>query len=247
MGGWWCVWWGGCGARVCYLAGRLQQVLANAAARAMGPGSGEDDALSLATEALAPKPPGETACTTCVYQWRYDDGSLWNGYPDNSKLARLARSMLSVGFKQDEPINARDLDLTAPDAHRPNIATARLRFGDGSARGLALKWAWSLFLKYALDPEMPWSNRMSPRHPSELRAVAVPPRHSMRPSSGPQVRQRAVAVPPRHSMRRTPGTRTQAPSHRVVNFLAKFGGKSVRKITFTSESSPMRQQATQAV
>ena len=170
-------------------------MLANAAARAMGPGFGEDDALRLATEALAPKPPEESTCTTCVYQWRYDDGSLWNGYPDNSKLARLARSMLSVGFKQDEPINARDLDLTAPDAHRPNIVTARLRFGDGSARGLALKWAWSLFLKYALDPEVPWSNRIADIFLSMLRVspcqISGPP-----PVPPPPPAARLPAIPP---------------------------------------------------
>ena len=39
---------------------------------------------------------------TAILQWRFDDESLWRGLSDNTKLARLARSMVSSGFLEDE-------------------------------------------------------------------------------------------------------------------------------------------------
>ena len=39
---------------------------------------------------------------TAILQWRFDDDSLWRGLSDNTKLARLARSMVSSGFLEDE-------------------------------------------------------------------------------------------------------------------------------------------------
>ena len=69
--------------------------------------------------------------------WSYADESLWRGMSDNKKIIRLARSMITSGYRQDEPINCRTSDLTALDG----VLAGKLLFGDGQARGLAARLA----------------------------------------------------------------------------------------------------------
>ena len=65
----------------------------------------------------------------CILSWSFTDESLWRGLTDNKKIIRLARSMLTTGFRQDEPINSRTFDLTAADG----VLAAKIFFGDGQA------------------------------------------------------------------------------------------------------------------
>ena len=74
--------------------------------------------------------------------WSYTDESLWRGLSDNKKIIRLARSMITSGYRQDEPINCRTSDLTALDG----VLAGKLLFGDGQARGLAARLAFHLLL-----------------------------------------------------------------------------------------------------
>ncbi len=122
------------------------------------------EADARAAEILKPGPSVvEGTRATCVLQWRWDNDSLWRGLSDNKKIARLARSMVSSGFHDDEPIRARSFDLSGPPA-APVLN--RLLFGDGQARGLAAKLAWSLVLKRAradptgIAPGMPCLRRV---------------------------------------------------------------------------------------
>lgn len=60
----------------------------------------EGQAYAQAQEILRPKRGVMSgAATTCILQWRFDSESLWRGISDNTKLARLARSMLRGGFE----------------------------------------------------------------------------------------------------------------------------------------------------
>ena len=74
--------------------------------------------------------------------WSYADESLWRGLSDNKKIIRLARSMITSGYRQDEPINCRTSDLTALDG----VLAGKLLFGDGQARGLAARLAFHFLL-----------------------------------------------------------------------------------------------------
>ena len=80
--------------------------------------------------------------TTCILSWSFDDESLWRGLSDNKKIIRLARSMVTSGYREDEPINSRTLDLTVADG----VLARKLLFGDGQARGLAARLAFQLVL-----------------------------------------------------------------------------------------------------
>ena len=72
---------------------------------------------------------------TNVCHWRIDDQSLWRGQSDTSKVCGLAKSFLCTGFHRDSTICARDHSISG---------LACLRFGDGQARGLALRLAWAV-------------------------------------------------------------------------------------------------------
>ena len=50
--------------------------------------------------------------------------------------------MVTTGYCQDEPINSRTFDLSAPDG----ILAGKLLFGDGQARGLAVRLACQLLV-----------------------------------------------------------------------------------------------------
>ena len=83
--------------------------------------------------------------TTNVYCWRYDDASLWRGQPDTTKVCGLAKSFICVGFKKDSPLCSRD---------RTFDGFSCLRFGDGQARGVALRLAWSILERNILSGEI---------------------------------------------------------------------------------------------
>jgi hypothetical protein len=50
--------------------------------------------------------------------------------------------MVTAGYRQDEPINSRTFDLSAPDV----IPAGKLLFGDGQARGLAVRLAFQFLV-----------------------------------------------------------------------------------------------------
>jgi hypothetical protein len=91
-----------------------------------------------AQQVLAAGPPDFTGTRpVCILSWSFEDESLWRGLSDNKNI-RLARSMVTTGYRQDEPINSRTFDLSAPDG----ILAGKLLFGDGQARGLAVRLAF---------------------------------------------------------------------------------------------------------
>jgi hypothetical protein len=59
-----------------------------------------------------------------------------------TKIIRLARSMVTTGYCQNEPISSRTYDLSAPDG----ILAGKLLFGDGQARGLAVRLAFQFLV-----------------------------------------------------------------------------------------------------
>ena len=92
-----------------------------------------------AQQILEAGPPYFTgARNVCILSWSFEDESLWRGLSDNKKVIGLARSMVTTGYRQDEPIKSRTFDLTAPDG----ILAGKLLFGDGQARGLAVRLAF---------------------------------------------------------------------------------------------------------
>ena len=102
-----------------------------------------DIASERARVILQPGDPNfEGTRTTCPLSWSYADESLWRGLSDNKKIIRLARSMITSGYRQDEPINCRTSDLTALDG----VLAGKLLFGDGQARGLAARLAFHFLL-----------------------------------------------------------------------------------------------------
>ena len=96
-----------------------------------------DIATERAREILQPGDPRfEGSRTTCPLSWSYTHESLWRGMSDNQKLIRLARSMITRGYRLDEPINCRTSDLSALDG----VLAGKLLFGDGQARGQPHAW-----------------------------------------------------------------------------------------------------------
>jgi hypothetical protein len=102
-----------------------------------------DEAHVQAQQILEAGPPDFTgARNVCILSWSVEDESLWRGLSDNNKVIRLARSMVTTGYRQDEPINSRTFDLTAPDG----ILAGKLLFGDGQARGVAVRLAFNFLV-----------------------------------------------------------------------------------------------------
>ena len=102
-----------------------------------------EEAQAKAAELLQPGPASfKGSKQICILSWSFEEHSLWRGLSDNTKLIKLARSMVSAGFREDEPVNARTLDLTAEDG----VLAGKLLFGDGQARGLAARLAFQLIL-----------------------------------------------------------------------------------------------------
>ena len=107
----------------------------------------EDEATHWATSLLAPKDAQmQGVHPTSVVQWRYDSASMWRGPPDNIRVLRLIRSILSSRFRVDSVIASRTLDMSGE-----GIVMFRLAFGDGAARGVAACVAWSLILHRVKD------------------------------------------------------------------------------------------------
>ena len=103
----------------------------------------EDEAFGRAQVILEPGDADFTGSRdTCILSWSFEDQSLWRGLSDNKKLVRLARNMVTAGFKRDEPILSRSFDLRSDDG----VLAAKLLFGDGQARGLAARLAWQFLL-----------------------------------------------------------------------------------------------------
>ena len=98
-----------------------------------------DEAHVRAQKILEAAPPDFTGTQpVCILSWSFEDESLWRGLSDNKKNIRLARSMVTSGYRQDEPINSRTFDLSDPDG----ILAGKLLFGAGQARGLAVLLAF---------------------------------------------------------------------------------------------------------
>ena len=55
---------------------------------------------------------------TCIAQWRFDEASMWRGVPDNPRVLKLARSIIST--RKDSVVASRTLDMSkSPDATDP--------------------------------------------------------------------------------------------------------------------------------
>ena len=103
----------------------------------------EEEASKRAKELLQAGPPTfEGARSTCILSFSFEDASLWRGMTDNKKIIRLARSMLTSGYRTDEPINCRTFDLRSAD----DVLAAQIYFGDGQARGLAARLAFQFLM-----------------------------------------------------------------------------------------------------
>ncbi len=133
-----------------------------------------DEANQKAMDVLKPGSSHFTGSrNTCILQWSFKPESFWRGPSDNKKIIRLSRSMVTSGFKRDEPIRSRTFNLSA-DGDGEDVVTSRLLFGDGQARGLAVRLAWQLILNYFREhPDHMGGARSSAGH-------AVPPEHSYR-------------------------------------------------------------------
>ena len=104
-----------------------------------------DQAHARARDILKPGPPSfQGTWHTCPLSWSFADESLWRGMSDNKKIIRLSRSMVTSGYRQDEPINSRTFDLNAEDG----VLAAKLFFGDGQARGLAARLAFQFLINF---------------------------------------------------------------------------------------------------
>ena len=49
---------------------------------------------------------------TCIAQWRFDELSMWRGVPDNPRVLKLARSIISSRFRKDSVVASRTLDMS---------------------------------------------------------------------------------------------------------------------------------------
>ena len=117
-----------------------------ASVRSQVSGTSEEAGREWATKLLEPRgSPLLGLHETSVLHWRYDDESMWRGSPDNPRVVRLARSMITSGFREDSVVAARSLDLSGNGSGGP--VAFQLLFGDGSARGVAAFVTWLLVCK----------------------------------------------------------------------------------------------------
>jgi hypothetical protein len=79
----------------------------------------------------------------CPSMFSFGEHSLWRGYPSNGNVRKLAKSIVSSGFRQDSVIASRTLDLLAPEGGQ-NEVSFHLMLGDGSARAVAACLVWLL-------------------------------------------------------------------------------------------------------
>ena len=105
-----------------------------------------------------------------TFAWNYGQKSLWKGPSDNKKLCRLTRSILN-GYDQAEPIQSRTCDLSDHDGS--GLLVDRLLFGDGQARGVAVRFAWKLMTDWLESSEFFPSPAMERVFRSLLQVPAV--------------------------------------------------------------------------
>lgn len=124
-------------------------------------GSTPREAEQFALELL--KPPTECPDvvvgmrTTAVVQWSFEEASFWRGLPDNQRVLRFAKSIISTRFREDCAIASRTLSLRPKDGS--DFVLFQLHFGDGSARGVAACVVYMLVLRRlqevpAMDPQV---------------------------------------------------------------------------------------------
>jgi hypothetical protein len=75
----------------------------------------------------------------------YTNASMWRGTPSNAAVRKLARSIISSGFRQDSIIASRTLDLMVPDSQEVSF---HLLLGDGSSRAVAACLVWMMLCKF---------------------------------------------------------------------------------------------------
>jgi len=72
------------------------------------------EALAWARDLLKPVAGQVTGIReTCIVQWRFDAPSMWRGTPDNPRVLKLIKCIISTRFRKDSIIASRTLDLSA--------------------------------------------------------------------------------------------------------------------------------------
>ena len=100
-----------------------------------------DDAMELAAKVMLAPTAGALFPST-PFHWHYDSRSLWRGNSDNTKVCRIARSIIAGGFLKTEPVVARTCVVAKTE--NGTLEGPCLTFGDGQARGLATFLVWSV-------------------------------------------------------------------------------------------------------
>jgi len=122
-------------------------------------GASKAEATDRCKVLFSPTPPGELVqgirplMSPCIFS--YERASMWRGTPSNPVIGKLARSIISSGFRASSVIESRTLDLNASE-DMPDFVSFHLLLGDGSARATAACLVWILLLKF-IDV-MPCSN-----------------------------------------------------------------------------------------
>ena len=81
----------------------------------------------------------------CIFDYGHE--SMWRGTPSNPLIGKLARSIISSGFRGASVIESRTLDLMASE-DMPDVVSFHLLLGDGSARAVAACLVWSLLVNF---------------------------------------------------------------------------------------------------
>lgn len=106
-------------------------------------GGDEADAQLQATELYAPR--GEVSgvhggFAPCIFSFK--DESMWRKAPANPTVVKLAKSIISTGFRATSVIESRTLEIK-------DEVSFTLLLGDGSARALAAGLVWMLLVKHS--------------------------------------------------------------------------------------------------
>ena len=83
----------------------------------------------------------------CPSIFSYSKTSMWRGTPSNPLIGKLARSIISSGFRSSSVIESRTLELAASES-MPDMVSFLLLLGDGSARATAACIVWMLLVKF---------------------------------------------------------------------------------------------------
>ena len=124
-----------------------EESLASTAMHAWVPSQGEmteegkkDHCIQMSKKRLGVDTTPGTLGMTTIYHWHYNYQSFWRGISDNSKIVKITKSILATGFHINESIVSRGQVQNGHECQK-------LLFGDGQARGLAAKLAWTVFSK----------------------------------------------------------------------------------------------------